>query len=314
MDPSLLCKTFFGLGTVVDIGGTLFPSFRTHIMNYGSRSTTSKTPELKAPTGFIQGLIEIVGSLQVPHAWFTHYYVVSVLSSLFWGFQICTKGSTFKLLASYSHPRTSNMAANQVLLAWSFMAFQGVRRLYESITLTKPSQSRMWVGLWAIGMAYYAFMGISVWIEGIGERLSYGISARLTFPDVLSQDIPLTGLLEFSKPSLKTFIALPLFMLASAIQHTCHLHLASLKKYTLPHHRLFQSVVCPHYTSECMIYLSIAIVAAPKGQVLNRTVFTGLGFVFSNLAVTADSTRKWYIEKFGIEKLADRRRMVPYVY
>lgn len=169
MDPSLLCKTFFGFGTAVDLGGTLFPTFRTHIMNYGSRSTTSKTATLEGSTGFIQSIIEFFGSLQVPHAWFTHYYVVSVVSSLVWGFQIHTQGPMFKLLASYSHPRTSNMTANQVLLAWTFMAFQGVRRLYESITLTKPSQSKMWVGLWAIGIAYYTFMGISVWIEGIGE-------------------------------------------------------------------------------------------------------------------------------------------------
>jgi 3-oxo-5-alpha-steroid 4-dehydrogenase 3 len=91
-------------------------------------------------------------------------------------------------------------------------------------------------------------------------------------------------------------------------------HLASLKKYTLPQHRLFQYVVCPHYTSECMIYVAIAIVAAPQGQILNRTVLAGLGFVFTNLAVTADSTRKWYTEKFGSTKLAGRKRMVPFLY
>lgn len=61
------------------------------------------------------------------------------------------------------------MTVNQLTLSWTLMALQGSRRLYESFTLTKPSQSKMWVGLWAIGIAYYLFMGISVWIEGIGE-------------------------------------------------------------------------------------------------------------------------------------------------
>jgi 3-oxo-5-alpha-steroid 4-dehydrogenase 3 len=47
---------------------------------------------------------------------------------------------------------------------------------------------------------------------------------------------------------------------------------------------------------------------------MNRTVLAGLGFVVSNLAVTADSTMKWYVEKFGAEKLKGRWRMLPYVY
>jgi 3-oxo-5-alpha-steroid 4-dehydrogenase 3 len=121
-------------------------------------------------------------------------------------------------------------------------------------------------------------------------------------------------LLEFSTPSLKTAIAIPLFVLASAVQHECHKHLASLKKYTLPDTGFFQYVVCPHYTSECIIYATIAIAAAPTGRVMNRTVLAGLGFVISNLAVTADSTRKWYVEKFGEEELRGRWRMVPCVY
>jgi len=63
-----------------------------------------------------------------------------------------------------------------------------------------------------------------------------------------------------------------------------------------------------------MIYVAIAIAAAPKDQILNKTVLAGLCFVVSNLAVTADSTKKWYIEKFGAENVKGRWRMVPFVY
>ena len=131
---------------------------------------------------------------------------------------------------------------------------------------------------------------------------------------MLDVDKPLASLLEISNPSLKTVIAVPLFLLASAVQHECHKYLASLEKYTLPANRFFQFVVCPHYTSECLIYVAIAIAAAPNGQMMNRTVLAGLGFVVSNLAVTADSTRKWYVEKFGEEQLKGRWRMIPYLY
>lgn len=109
-------------------------------------------------------------------------------------------------------------------------------------------------------------------------------------------------------------IAVPMFVSGSMLQHFCHKHLASLKKYSLPQHPLFRSTVTPHYAFECLIYLAIAIAAAPDGKLLNGTVLAGLGFVVSNLAVTADSTRKWYVELFGSEKLTGRWRMIPHMY
>lgn len=167
MDPSNICKLFFAFGTAVDLGGTLIPSFHQKIMNYGSRgiSSPSTTKTSKSNTTSLFGHI---AAFQVPHTWFTHFYVVSVASSLFWAQQIYTRGAAFEYLASSSNT-SSGMTINQVFLAWLFMALQGSRRLYESITLTKPSASKMWVGLWVIGIAYYIFIGITVWIEGIGK-------------------------------------------------------------------------------------------------------------------------------------------------
>jgi 3-oxo-5-alpha-steroid 4-dehydrogenase 3 len=134
------------------------------------------------------------------------------------------------------------------------------------------------------------------------------------FPDSLNDLGQQENLMEFSKPTVKTSLAILIFLVASGVQHDCHKHLVSLKKYSLPRSVWFQRVVCPHYTSECLIYVAIAMAAAPQGQGLNKTVLAGLAFVVSNLAVTADSTRKWYIEKFGIEKVAGHWRMIPYVY
>jgi 3-oxo-5-alpha-steroid 4-dehydrogenase 3 len=74
------------------------------------------------------------------------------------------------VLAVYSRSAASgSMTANQVLLAWSMIFIQGTRRLYESLTLMRSSKSKMWVGLWGIGIAFYVTIGISVWIEGIGK-------------------------------------------------------------------------------------------------------------------------------------------------
>ncbi|TVY54724.1 Polyprenol reductase [Lachnellula cervina] len=305
MDPATLCKAFFAVGTASDLGGLLLPSWRDNIMNYGSRGSKDSDSEskLKKPSNALNQstltkAVEKLALYQVPHPWFTHFYLVSVASSAFWGYQIFTGGRIVKVLAARA-AGGRGMTANQVVLVWALMGVQGSRRLHESLSLTKASKSKMWVGLWVIGIAYYIFMGVSVWIEGSA---------------VLSDPRPITSLLEFSKPSLKTIIGVPLFIFASALQNDCHKHLASLKKYSLPQRGLFKQIVCPHYMAECLVYVALAIISAPPGQALNRTVLAGLGFVVTNLGVTADSTKKWYMEKFGAENVEGRWRMIPYVY
>jgi len=65
---------------------------------------------------------------------------------------------------------------------------------------------------------------------------------------------------------------------------------------------------------ECLIYLAIAIAAAPEGHAINRTVFSGLVFVAVNLGVTAQITKEWYAEKFGEDKVKQKWVMFPLVY
>ena len=118
----------------------------------------------------------------------------------------------------------------------------------------------------------------------------------------------------FSAPSIRTIILLPIFILASGVQNDCHRYLASLPRYTLPVQPVFQHVVCPHYTAECLIYLSLSFLSAPHDSIVNPTVFSAFIFCVVNLGVTADTTKKWSAEKFGSEKVSERWRMIPYVW
>jgi 3-oxo-5-alpha-steroid 4-dehydrogenase 3 len=154
MDPATLCKGFFAIGTAVDLGGTLLPAFRKNVMDYGSRS--EKPSDSKPPQNqdALTRLIEKIAEFQVPHSYFTHYYLVSVGSSIFWGHQIFTKGRVLKLLVAGSQGKRG-MTANQVLLAWALMSTHGSRRLYESSRITKPGKSKMWVGLWLMYVMYF---------------------------------------------------------------------------------------------------------------------------------------------------------------
>jgi 3-oxo-5-alpha-steroid 4-dehydrogenase 3 len=58
----------------------------------------------------------------------------------------------------------------------------------------------------------------------------------------------------------------------------------------------------------------MAILAAPEGGLMNITLFTALVFTTVNLGVTAESSREWYVLKFGEEKIKGRWRMVPFIY
>lgn len=108
--------------------------------------------------------------------------------------------------------------------------------------------------------------------------------------------------------------AMAIYFWAWAKQNECHRHLASLKKYTLPTAGLFQFLVCPHYTCECLIYLTIAFVAAPTGRWFSGPVICGLAFVVANLGMTAVGTRGWYAQKFGADAVRSRWTMIPFVF
>lgn len=97
-------------------------------------------------------------------------------------------------------------------------------------------------------------------------------------------------------------------------QHECHRHLGSLEKYSLPSEGLFRYIICPHYTCECLIYVALAFIAAPSGTLLNRPILGAFVLGMVNLGVTAHSTRQWYADKFGTERVAGRWKMIPFIF
>lgn len=67
------------------------------------------------------------------------------------------------------------MSFEQVKITWAMMLVQGVRRLYESLTLSTSSSgnkntSKMQAWHWILGLLFYIAMSIAVWIEGIRKQ------------------------------------------------------------------------------------------------------------------------------------------------
>lgn len=84
--------------------------------------------------------------------------------------------------------------------------------------------------------------------------------------------------------------------------------------YRLPEHPAFSSLIAPHYTAECLIYLSLAVLAAPQGAWLNWTLTCALVFVAVNLGITANGTKEWYQRRFGPKAVEGKWRLIPAVY
>ena len=117
--------------------------------------------------------------------------------------------------------------------------------------------------------------------------------------------------------TITNLLPISLFLFASAMQFIAHRHLAELPAapdYTIPTHRIFTWTLTPHYLAECLIYLALAVVAAPSGFPVNSTVASAALFVFINLGITARETRKWYVTKFGEESIKTRAALLPGIW
>lgn len=181
-------------------------------------------------------------------------------------------------------------AQTQFQVVWALMLLQGVRRMSESYAYTSSSKSTMWFAHWMLGLLFYLAMNVAIFAEGQDKQAGMWTTSILA----------------------------PAILTAHALQHSYHAYLYRLrtenKGYQLPSHPLFPNLLCPHYTCEVVIYTLLSFLAAPVGQVVNWTVVCGAIFVVTNLAVTAIGTKEWYAEKFGLEKVRHRSKMIPGIW
>jgi 3-oxo-5-alpha-steroid 4-dehydrogenase 3 len=92
--------------------------------------------------------LDYAASLQVPHNYFTHFYVTSVVCSLFWAWRLRVWD-----------------AAGQQQIVWALLLLQGLRRFLESRTYTSSSKSTMWFAHWVLGLLFYLTINMAIWVE-----------------------------------------------------------------------------------------------------------------------------------------------------
>lgn len=243
----------------------------------------------------ITQLLDYLTTLTVPHAYFSHFYLVSLVSSLFWAAQFLLDGSLLQCLLSLGPPSNEDrIPLTQLLLTWLCLLTQSLRRCHEQLTISKtPSTSTMLLPHYLLGHAFYLITTLSIFAS------SRHLLPITTFP------LP-------PPPLLKTTLSLLLFLLTSTLQHKTHLYLLSLPKYTLPPatHPLFAQSLSPHYLFEILIYLSLAILSAPPHNLINKTMICAVVFVAVNLGVSAGRTWGWYRDRFGEKAVAGKGSFV----
>ena len=328
--PSQACQTYYIFASTCILTITFLPTWlRSALMDYGARQQSlAVEPAAKEPKGTDdqagppanQGnkLTRLIHALEVPHSWFLHFYILSFTLSMFWLHQYTTRGSVMSFFINQqSHNQQmqgKGTDLSSTAVAWALLAIQGARRLYESLVVQKRGKSSMNGIHWAVALVYYGCISVSIWIEGSGKSYHSFRLVEAKIRQVAILQAWETGRMIPQPPSKTVGALTVIFILASLKQARCHRHLAGLKKYTLPHEGWFRYIVCPHYTTECLIYLTLALITAPKGQFVNQTVLLGLVFVAVNLGATAEGTRSWYKDKFGQENVEGKWRMIPFLF
>lgn len=334
LSPAEICQLFYVMSAATVLAIAAVPeAIQRLLTQYGARSSpdipASAAGKTRKGTGqefndidrgsFFKLVARLTSVGMVPHSWFIHFYILSISCTIFWAIQFINHGTVLEFITKKQLPKsTSIMTLRQVVLVWLCMGLQGARRLYEHLFVLRSSSSKMWIVHWLLGMGFYLCTSVSIWIEGAGKPILPTASLTFfffsfSFFDEVAESIQCSGLdcRKIDSLQLKPMVASLVFLLAWVMQYRCHRILAGLKKYSLPNSGLFRYLVCPHYTCECLLYLSLAIMAAPQGQLYNRTVICAMLFVTINLGVTANGTMTWYGDKFGSDKVREKWRMIP---
>ncbi|KAL6245631.1 hypothetical protein RBB50_007630 [Rhinocladiella similis] len=356
-------RTFYILSSAIILAVRLIPDLKTRFLSYGARDSGGTTTaaavaavhnhnhnhnhnatgsrllqqkqrqEQQSSSPLSSQLLDHVTSWKVPHSWFIHFYILSVLLSttcIWTTLQSTNHHFNSNSNTNFSFTATTTATPTTSLLCSLLMLLQGLRRLLECLyvtnntntkTDTKPSASRMWIGHYAIGLAFYLFTNLAIHLEYLAAVHSPNKHLGNSSPSS-TRELPLPLPLPLVRALFtpKTIICTSLFLHCSYKQNKYHRYLAGLKKYTLPDKGAFQTIIAPHYTAECGIYLSLTLLQAPDqhghghGQgYINWSLTCALLFVMVNLGVTADGTREWMMTKFPKQRkeVAARWRMIP---
>lgn len=238
----------------------------------------------------------------IPKKMFAHLYVIGASCAL-WNVisEIAQQNFTANagVLECITHILHSRLLL--VLLLWTLHV---LRRLFESLLITRYGDSRMHVAGFVAGLVHYVAVPLC-FREG-NDAGSESDSDRdifcLSFQDIILMGVPCL-----------------IFLFANYIQSETHFILFRMKaeqlatscsEYKLPTRSWFKLMCVPHYTAEVIIYLSLALLMPCRHWSSKLLVV----WVTSNLSVVASRQYVWYQQQFPDEIPTPWYRLLPYVW
>lgn len=196
---------------------------------------------------------------------------------------------------------------------------QLLHRLWECLCVHRWREcSRIHVAGYMVGMVYYLWLPL-VFIEIPCEPWKgWSLGAWLEQGQVMSL------LTEATRPATKTDRAhwfTPIWaILCIYFQYEQYKHHAILAAscprsaettYTLPQHRWFRFIVCPHYLAEICIYAFLILTFVFEHGVLSSRCVALFLWIVSNLTVSARMNLKWYRHNLPRKLVEDKKAIFP---
>lgn len=175
--PAQWCQAFFLLAAGGVLAIAAMPrDAKTLLMDYGARTAQQPAPADGTSRngslghGWLLSLLATITAwTQVPHSWFSAFYLVSLACSVFWLVQYLGDGAVLRFIASnQAATQQTSATSGQVALGWLMISLQAARRVFEHATIIKPSKSSMWVVHWVLGLLFYFSISVAAWVEGSG--------------------------------------------------------------------------------------------------------------------------------------------------
>ncbi|XP_051475897.1 polyprenol reductase [Apus apus] len=248
--------------------------------------------------------------LQVPKRWFTHFYVVSVLWNgflLIWLFQVEFLSWSLPswiqqvhyTLGRDSQTEDTDSEHFSALLVLLLLWLHSCRRLAECL----------WTSVFSSGVIH-----IVQYCFGLGYYLAVGLTVLCQMPTNIRRGRELSVQIRWYH-----IVGVAMYIWASLHQHRCLVILANLRKsksgkvvslsHSVPFGDWFETVSCPHYFAELLIYVSMAITLGFH----NVTWWCVVMCVLFNQALAAVLCHEFYQKNFSSYP-KHRKAFIPYVF
>ncbi|XP_027532204.1 polyprenol reductase isoform X1 [Neopelma chrysocephalum] len=247
----------------------------------------------------------------VPKSWFTHFYVVSVVwngSLLYWLFRAEFLGESLPSWIQDVHralgkdSQSEDMADSEyfsALLVLLLLWLHSCRRLAECLWTSVFSSGFIHIVQYYYGLGFYIAVGSTVLCQvPTNVRTGKELSVQICWYHI---------------------VGITMYIWASLHQHRCLVILAKLRKnksgkvvrlgYDVPFGDWFESVSCPHYFAELLIYVSMAIMLGFQ----NVTWWCVVMCVLFNQALAAVLSHEFYEKNFHSYP-KHRKAFIPHVF